>query len=851
MEPTKTVRGWRSSIPPNRSWYALLNLNAMLVMGISSVVWAGDVVVPQLLSSVAFEKPATRPLQDHVLVEFTVTADGRVANIGVIESAGEPWDLAVRQALEQFTFRAAQHDGSAVAVRSRLSFATQTSQPENALDASSLDSNDAGDNPLLSLDAGRSLDEPDAGSNHPDHLLSTTVIGRSISKSRGPSDFSVEVGELAVVPRKNAAEFLKLAPGIFLANEGGEGHPDQIFLRGFDAEEGQNLELSVDGVPVNELGNLHGNGFADLNFLIPELISNVRVIEGPFDPRQGNFSVAGSAEYELGLSSRGLAVKAGYGSFNTWRLVSTWGPTGESQRTFGAIQLSSTEGFGQNRAASTGKFALQYEGELSKTTSFRLGASGYLGNFQTAGLLRADDVSEGLLNFFASPDARQGGNSSRAQVHLDIHGHGEALSFNNTVFGVFRNSRLKENFTGFILDSARGDLLDRDSTNVSIGSRGLARYRTRLLERNQELEVGYFGRFDVVRGLQFRIDTDNTPYIRDVDIDSQIADLGVYADVNVSPVWWLNLRGGLRVEMVSLSVRNNCVKNSNPLNPQVETACAFVDDRGLSRSPAEQKNAHGLALMPRGSLLLGPFRNVTFSVSAGTGVRSAEADLANDGRNLPFAKIFSYEAGAAFVQKIGTVDANLRAVVFGNRLNGELLFDETLGRPVSGPSTSRVGALLAGRGRGTFFDLSGNLTWVKGTFDEGGSVVPYVPALLLRIDGAIFGELPRWKPLQSHLHAKAGLGLSYVGARALPDTQEKSVPFTVLDVSAEVSWRQFTFGLAVGNLFDLRYNLGEYNFASDFRVPGSTSSSADARHFSAGAPRSAMLTFGINLGSQN
>jgi hypothetical protein len=90
-----------------------------------------------------------------------------------------------------------------------------------------------------------------------------------------------------------------------LTNESGEGHADQVFLRGFDAKEGQDIEFSVGGVPINESGNLHGNGHADTHFIIPELVSSLRVVEGPFDPRQGNYAVAGSANYELGLAERG------------------------------------------------------------------------------------------------------------------------------------------------------------------------------------------------------------------------------------------------------------------------------------------------------------------------------------------------------------------------------------------------------------------------------------------------------------------------------------------------------------------------------------------------------------------
>src|SRR5438309_666672 len=145
-------------------------------------------------------------------------------------------------------------------------------------------------------------------------LEEVRVHGRPEPPSRGASDFYLRVGELARVPRQNATELLKLAPGILLTNEGGEGHAEQVFLRGFDAREGQDIEFSVNGVPINEAGNLHGNGYADTHFIIPELVDSLRVVEGPFDPRQGNYAVAGSAEYHLGLAERGLFAKLSAGS---------------------------------------------------------------------------------------------------------------------------------------------------------------------------------------------------------------------------------------------------------------------------------------------------------------------------------------------------------------------------------------------------------------------------------------------------------------------------------------------------------------------------------------------------------
>src|SRR5207248_990947 len=125
-----------------------------------------------------------------------------------------------------------------------------------------------------------------------------TIPGRTETRSHGASDYHIHIGFLSLIPRKNASDFLKLAPGILLTNEGGEGHAEQVFLRGFDAREGQDVEFSVGGVPINDSGNLHGNSYADANFIIPELVDSLRVLDGPLHPPQANYAVPGSAKYD-------------------------------------------------------------------------------------------------------------------------------------------------------------------------------------------------------------------------------------------------------------------------------------------------------------------------------------------------------------------------------------------------------------------------------------------------------------------------------------------------------------------------------------------------------------------------
>ena len=133
-------------------------------------------------------------------------------------------------------------------------------------------------------------------------------------------------------------------------------------------------------------------------------------------------------------------------------------------------------------------------------------------------------------------------------------------------------------------------------------------------------------------------------------------------------------------------------------------------------------------------------------------------------------------------------------------------------------------------------------------FDDTGLLVPYVPDLVLRGDGALFHSLGL-APLGTPLQGTLGVGLTYVGRRALPFGQRSDVIFTT-DVNAEVSWRFVTVGLSATNLFNAQYRLAEFNYASDFRLNGPSPTLVPTRHFSAGAPRQLFLTVSFNIGGE-
>src|SRR6202142_2939471 len=385
-----------------------------------------DVTPPAVIQHVdAVYPPSALADRKHadVVLAVTVDADGHVSKVDVLQSGGVDLDEAAVIAARQWTFVPAMRDGKAVASRIRVPFHFAPPAPPPELVSPPPPSEpEMPPTPAIQQEEARPAAKAAAAPPEPGAQAEVVnVRGRAGPPNVGASDFNVRIGALALVPHANASDLLKLAPGILLTNEGGEGHAEQVFLRGFDAREGQDIEFTVGGVPINESGNLHGNGYADTHFIIPELVERLRVVEGPFDPRQGNYAVAGSADYELGLALRGLTAKYTTGSFNTQRALLTWGPPGESTHTFAGAEIYKTAGFGQNRDSERGSAMGQYEGRFGATGSFRLRTQAYPPPFHTAGVIREEDYPSGKIGFydsyarssFAQEALKQGGDASR------------------------------------------------------------------------------------------------------------------------------------------------------------------------------------------------------------------------------------------------------------------------------------------------------------------------------------------------------------------------------------------------------------------------------------------------------
>lgn len=679
--------------------------------------------------------------------------------------------------------------------------------------------------------------------------------------SRGAADYHVDVGALGNVPRKNAAELLKLVPGILLTNDGSEAHADQVFLRGFDAREGQDIEFTVGGVPINESGNLHGNGYSDTHFLIPEVVSTLRVLEGPFDPRQGNYGVAGSADYEMGLSQRGITTKFLAGSYGTFRGLLLWGPHGARDGTFAGVELYQTAGFGQNRDGRRASVVAQYEGR-TENHLYRITAQAYIASFHSAGVIAEEDFLAGRIGFFDTYDATQGADTGRYSISGMLESRVGKLVVRNQVYAIARPWTLRENYTGFLLDTQeptqaphgqRGDQIQVASMAAIVGAHGFARLSGEILKRKQEVEVGYYARGDFVHSTQHRIEAaTQVPYHTEADLESKLGDVGLYADLNLRFLEWLALRGGVRADLFTYDVLDLCaaksVSHPSKTNPPLDVSCLNQQDFGKYREPFQRSTTTGMAVLPRMSLVLGPLYGVSASVSYGQGVRSIDPIYITQDAKTPFANAESVDAGLSFAKEIGPLAVSARTAIFRTKVDRDLIFSQTAGRNVLSSGTTRMGNASAARVTGSFFDVAANLTYVRANFDDTGLLIPYVPEWVFRFDGSLFGELPydKLRIFGKAFRGTLALGATYVSPRPLP-FGERSNPIAVVDLHATVGIWLFDVGFVATNLSDAQYRLGEYNYASDFRNQAFPTL-VPMRHFSAGSPRQLFFTLSINLG---
>ncbi len=694
---------------------------------------------------------------------------------------------------------------------------------------------------------------------------------------RAAGDVVVGREVLAAAPRREGAEVLSSAPGVFMARGEGDAVGHRIMLRGFDAEHGQDLELKVGGLPINLPSHIHGQGYADLGLVIGEVVDELQVKEGVYDPIQGDFAVAGSVNMKLGVADRGHGwrLKSGVGSFGATRQFALWAPPDESEETFGAVQYQRTDGFGRRRRGQSASGIVQ-AGFGEGAWRYRLLGMVYGARADLAGVVRRDDVAAGSVGFYDAYDfsTAQQQNGSTSRVMAGFMGEYRGPDGDSGDFGVWLSRddfRLQENFTGFVQRSqtlddvaGRGDLIEQLNATTTLGLWG--RYQT--LDYHLDswfvgaLEFGMSGRMDVVEQAQNLIDatTRSQTWDRRVDAGIRATDIGFWTEAVVSIHSRLDVRGGLRADALSFAVEDRL----GNFVPTVRPDDAFIE--GFRRSAA------GLAWGPRFSTayLLGD--GVRMMAAYGEGYRSPQARTLEDGEDAPFTKVRSSDVGLRWEPEraFGRDKAlELNASLYWTHVSDDVAFEAREGRLERLGASRRMGATLFARANPwegvvgavsvTYVDAS-LLEPPPATPDnptpafEKGQNLPLVPPLVVRADvgahqtlwskhpgvGPTDGETP-FDVLDGHV----GTGFSFLSSRPLPYGAFAD-PVSLLDLSAGLDWGPFHLTLEVFNVLNARYAAVEYNFASNWD-PSAVPTRTPARHIAAGAPRTWMAVLEVSL----
>jgi iron complex outermembrane recepter protein len=802
----------------------------------AAVTWTGPLRADPITPPAPIEQPAAEWPADHVLehdlvipVVLVIAKDGTVESASVEAGVGDPFDsIAVRTAL-RWRFEPAR--GGAGPVSARVRGVVRFVGVPKAAAAP------AGPHPAPVAPA-HAHPEPhthpqklphahsrghDAAPPH-EHAPPPEVLVRGEARARSASEVRRDRAVLTAAPHRTASDLMLTVPGVFVTQHSGEGKAHQIFFRGFDAVHGQDIEFWVAGAPVNEVSNVHGQGYADLHFVMPEVVREVRALPGPYDPRQGDFAVAGTMDFDLGYAEPGVTLKAGAGSFGRRRGFVAYHPEEAPEHTFAAADLEQSDGFGDGRAANRASAIAQIEYPLGNGFVGRIMASNYAARFGSAGVLRLDDVTAGRIDRFGSYDTEQGGRSQRTQVVASLRGGEHDTLFELAPFLVRRSLILRSNYTGFLEDPISGDSTQQINDSTTFGGRAWFSKHFRLFSKQDAIEAGLSLRSDFVDQSQRRLSAvDSSVTETEVDAEVRAADIGAYLDAELHPVRRVAVRGGVRADGLSFGVTDG--------GPQGGSA----------------RTSQGTHVGGKATVDVGLFPGMSAVVSYGEGFRSPQARSLANGEKTPFTEVVSQELGLRYSE-----GKRVRASLAGYRttLSDDLVFDEATARNEPVPATLRLGIVadLVAEPEPWFTSAFG-FTYTRATFSESGGryqegeLVPFVPQVVARGDLTARPELGQL--LHRKLTGRIGAGATYLYRRPIP-FGELGTDVMLLDAVAGARLAEVELTFEVWNLLDAEWNDGEFVYASNFQR-GAAGSQIPVRHITAGAPRSLMLSLALYI----
>lgn len=673
---------------------------------------------------------------------------------------------------------------------------------------------------MLSLKIGHAHEPPEED----EILMQEVVVADTPLKADQPpspsaaSERMITEQEIALQPQTGRpGNLLRLVPGLITLNpSGGPGKGDNFLVRGFDADHGTDLAGFLDGMPLNLRSHAHGQGYLDLNFLIPETIKEIQVHKGPYQAQYGDFNTAAAANFVTrDIVDQDVATATG-GQFNTQRYLLMLSPTKGRVRT-----LVAAEGFYTDGPFINANRYPRFNGLLKLTTNptarSELSVTGtqYIGRWNASGEIPLREVNAGRLNRFGSLDPSQGGRTLRSTVHLRYHYDTPfgGNAFAETYLQYYRLNMFS-NFTFFLNDPTNGDGIEQDDRRFLYGGELGYRQSGELFGMTASATIAAQARID---DAHVRLANQRQRVLLSTTVNSSIheASYSPYLKLEFQPASWMRFVGGARADMFTFNVGDRC-----------DASCA---------QHTSGKTA-AMVTTTKGNLILGPWFGTEFFLNGGTGFHSNDARAVVSNPTVqPLARATGYEIGLRTRQwdriellvALWTLDLSSELV-----FNGDDATTEILG------ATRRYGVELGNRVRLLeWLTFTGDVTFTHAAFRSTGAAIPQAPLMTGRADvTATFGGLA------------ASVQMLHLGSRWL--TEDRSVsaqPFTIFNLVARYRpltkgpWRNLEGYLSVQNLTDTQWRqtqlFYESQLATESRPMGDI-------HFVPGTPR--MVIAGVS-----
>ena len=521
--------------------------------------------------------------------------------------------------------------------------------------------------------------------------------------------------ELQLAPAYRPGQLLETVPGLIVTLHSGEGKANQFLLRGYNLDHGTDLAVFVDGMPINQPTHAHGQGYTDLNFMIPELADGIIYTKGPYHADVGDFGAVGSVhlDYRDTLASQ---VAATAGTLGFQRIFAAASPVFGNDQWLAAAEVQHYDGpFAKPDDARKENLVLRYSGG-DADSGYSATAMFYHQQWTNTTDIPVRALTEGLIaNRFGTLDSSDGGDARRASLSWQYHSSPGDGRFSSSAYLIGNQLHFYSDFTHFLVDPIHGDQEDQFENRRVIGGAVNYTWPVRWGGVDSDLSVGGLTRYDSLSvGRLPSEDQAPLPALNDppsFSNDDQVYLFAgaAYAQVSTrwSPTWRTVL--GIRDDYQ----RGTDIDRLAPLH--------------LTAGYTNGGRAAQSLLQPKGSLIFTPADSLEFYLSAGRGFHSADLRGVNqdESAGLPRTPLLAQQDG----QELGMRAAVNRSValtfaIYNLWQQSETIINPDVGEDTAGPASRRYGyeinATYQIRSWLEFYgSFSGNHTRFTHAFDDG------------------------------------------------------------------------------------------------------------------------------------